>query len=184
MTELETMQRAKMYMDKLAQGIDPISNVELPEDSTLNNVRLARCFFYVSGVLGKVIDNGGVVGGNGELPFSITAEQLSGVMISREPIPVSRLAEAINAAVDNPRMKKFSAGIITNWLLQKGFLERQVSPDGKSRRFPTSNGTMIGLSSELRRGMNREYEVVLYNTQAQRFVLDHLSEMLGEGTPG
>ena len=27
MTELETVQRAKMYMDKLAQGIDPISGL-------------------------------------------------------------------------------------------------------------------------------------------------------------
>lgn len=184
MTELEIMKRAKMYMDKLAQGIDPISNSVLPEDSALNNVRLARCFFYVSGVLGKVIDNGGVVGGSGELPFSITAEQLSGVLISREPISVSRLAEAINAAVDNPRMKKFSAGIITNWLLQKGFLERQVTPDGKSRRFPTANGAMIGISSEIRQGMNREYEVVLYNTQAQQFVLEHVTEMLRESSQG
>ena len=51
MTELETMQRAKMYLDKLAQGIDPITNQEMAEDSVLNNVRLARCFFYASGVL-------------------------------------------------------------------------------------------------------------------------------------
>ena len=62
MTELETVQRAKMYMDKLAQGIDPISGQELPEDSALNNVRLARCFFYVSGILEQVIQNGGQVG--------------------------------------------------------------------------------------------------------------------------
>ena len=59
MTELEIMQRAKMYMDKLAQGIDPISGQEVPNDSVLNNVRLARCFFYVSGVLDQVIANGG-----------------------------------------------------------------------------------------------------------------------------
>ena len=51
MTELETMQRAKMYMDKLAQGIDPLTNQEVPEDSTLNNVRLARCFFLISWLL-------------------------------------------------------------------------------------------------------------------------------------
>lgn len=56
MTELEVMQRAKMYMDKLAQGIDPITGNEMPEDSVLNQVRLARCFFYVSGVLQQVID--------------------------------------------------------------------------------------------------------------------------------
>ncbi|MCI7727485.1 MAG: hypothetical protein MSH58_10195 [Clostridiales bacterium] len=61
MTELEIMQRAKMYMDKLAQGIDPISDQEMPEDSVLNNVRLARCFFYVSGVLDQVIACGGNV---------------------------------------------------------------------------------------------------------------------------
>ena len=42
MTELETMQRAKMYLDKLARGIDPISGREIPNDSELNNVRLAR----------------------------------------------------------------------------------------------------------------------------------------------
>ena len=29
MTELEIMQRAKMYMDKLALGIDPISDQEM-----------------------------------------------------------------------------------------------------------------------------------------------------------
>lgn len=53
MTELEAMQRAKMYLDKLAQGINPITNQEVPEDSTLNHIRLARCFFYVSDVLGR-----------------------------------------------------------------------------------------------------------------------------------
>ena len=78
MTELETMQRAKMYLDKLAQGIDPITNQEVPEDSILNNVRLARCFFYVSDVLEQVIANGGVIGGKPKLQaFSITMEQLS-----------------------------------------------------------------------------------------------------------
>lgn len=61
MTELETMQRAKMYLDKLAQGIEPISGQEIPNDSVLNNVRLARCFFYVSGILDQVIANGGRV---------------------------------------------------------------------------------------------------------------------------
>ena len=62
MTELETMQRAKIYLDKLARGVDPISNQEVPEDTVLNNVRICRCLHYVSGVLEQVIANGGVVG--------------------------------------------------------------------------------------------------------------------------
>ena len=49
MTELETMQRAKMYLDKLSRGIDPITGNEVPEDTVLNNVRICRCLHYVSG---------------------------------------------------------------------------------------------------------------------------------------
>ncbi|HIT79139.1 MAG TPA: hypothetical protein IAC40_02520, partial [Candidatus Faecivivens stercorigallinarum] len=61
MTELDILIHAKDYIDKLAQGIDPISGQEVPEDSVINQARLVRCFFYVSGVLQKVIDNGGTV---------------------------------------------------------------------------------------------------------------------------
>lgn len=69
MTDLDIMRRAKMYMEKLAQGIDPISDQEIPEDSVLNNVRLARCFFYMSGILDQVIANGGKVAGSPILPL-------------------------------------------------------------------------------------------------------------------
>ena len=180
MTELETMQRAKMYMDKLAQGIDPITDRELPEDSALNNVRLARCFFYVSDVLGQVIANGGMIGGRPKLqPFSITVEQLSRVRISQEPVRVTQLVEMIGTAVDNPQMKKLSTTAITNWLLEKGFLEKQTTPDGKSRRVPTASGRMIGLSTETRQGQYGEYLEVFYNAEAQQFVLDNLADMLG-----
>lgn len=84
MTELETMQRAKMYMDKLARGIDPITNQEVYDDSVLNNIRLARCFFYVSDILGQVIANGGLIGGKPKLdPFVINMDQIAKVQISR-----------------------------------------------------------------------------------------------------
>ena len=181
MTELETMQRAKMYLDKLAQGIDPITGQEVPEDSVLNNVRLARCFFYVSDVLGKVIDNGGVIGSKPKLQaFSIDPVQLSKVRISQEPVRVTQLVELISAAVDNPQMKKLSTTLITNWLLEKGFLEKQVSPDGKSRRVPTQNGLALGLSTQTRQGQYGEYQAVFYNAAAQQFVLDNLYAMLEE----
>ena len=76
MTDLDIMQRAKGYLEKLAQGIDPISDQEIPEDSVLNNVRLARCFFYMSGILDQVIANGGKVAGSPKNDFYITEEEL------------------------------------------------------------------------------------------------------------
>lgn len=181
MTELETMQRAKMYMDKLAQGIDPISNQEVPDDSVLNNVRLARCFFYVSDVLGKMIANGGVIGGKPKLQaFTISPDQLAQVPVSQEPVRITQLVDMIGAAVENPQMKKLSTTTITNWLLEKGFLEKQMGPDGKSRRVPTQNGLMLGLSTETRQGQYGEYQAVFYSAAAQQFVLDNLPDILME----
>lgn len=185
MTELETMQRAKMYMDKLARGIDPISNQEMPDDSVLNNVRLVRCFFYVSDVLGQVIANGGAIGGKPKLQaFSITREQLSKVQISQEPVRITQFVEMISAAVNDSQMKKLSTTAVTNWLLEKGFLEKQIAPDGKSIRLPTSNGMMIGLSAQTRQGQYGDYQAVFYNAEAQQFVLDNLPAMLTEKDTG
>ena len=60
MTDLETLERAKTYMEKLANGINPLDNSIIPDNDVVNNVRLSRCFFYIADVLRQVIDNGGV----------------------------------------------------------------------------------------------------------------------------
>lgn len=182
MTELETMQRAKMYLDKLAQGIDPISGAEVPEDSVLNNVRLARCFFYVSDVLQKVIDNGGEIGAKPKakkIPFTITLQQLATLQIGSEPVRIGEFMELLHqAAGGNPEMTKPSTTVVTNWLLEKGFLFKQDGPDGKSNRIPTEAGKRLGIYTETREGQYGQYLAVYYTPQAQQFLLDNLPGIL------
>lgn len=178
MTELETMQRAKLYMEKLAQGIDPISDQEIPEDSVLNNVRLARCFFYVSGILDQVIANGGKVMSTPKKGFTITEEELRRVNPSRESIRITEFVELIMNAIGDPDRKRLNATTITNWLLEKGFLSKQTDPDGKAKRLPTAMGERIGLTVKLLEGKYGVYQAVYYSEEAQRFLLDHLMEML------
>jgi len=181
MTELETMQRAKMYLDKLAQGIDPITNQEVPEDSVLNNVRLARCFFYVSDVLGKVIANGGAVGQISKtLDFAITPEQLASVQVSDYPIRVTEFTEALYQAVNNPTMKKLNTTKITEWLISKGLMMKETGTDGKIHRVPTGRGLQMGMSTRLRQSRDGEYQAVYYNRNMQQFLLDNLSAILME----
>lgn len=178
MTELETVQRAKMYMDKLAQGIDPISGLELPEDSALNNVRLARCFFYVSGILDQVIRNGGQVGSVEKVDFTITPEQLAQVQIFPYPIRITEFTDALLQAVGTNTMKKPSAVKINNWLELQGLLAKEPTPDGKNRRVPTASGRNLGMSTQLRQSRDGEYLAIYYDTNAQRFLLDHLLTIL------
>ena len=179
MTELETMQRAKMYMDKLAQGIDPITNQEIHDDSVLNNVRLARCFFYVSDVLGQVIANGGMVGQRTKtLDFAITPEQLSVVPVFDYPIRITEFTDALYQAVNNPDMKKLNATKITEWLISKGLMMKQLEADGKQHRVPTERGLQMGMSTRLRQSRDGEYRAVYYDKNMQRFLLDNLMEIL------
>ena len=60
MTELEKIAYAKSFMDKLANGINPLDDTPIPDADIVNNVRLSRCFFYVSDILRQVYENGGV----------------------------------------------------------------------------------------------------------------------------
>lgn len=181
MDELETLQRAKLYIDKLAQGIDPISGTEIPTDSILNNVRLTRCFFYVSNVLNQVIVNGGAVGSKPKKTnFSLTAGQLAAINPSPSPIRITEFVELLHQAANNPDMRKPSTTTITNWLLAKGFLCKEQGTDGKSRRLPTNAGITLGLTAQTRQGQYGEYQAVYYSTAAQRFLLDNLESILTE----
>ena len=177
MTELETLQRAKRYMEQLAQGIDPVSGQALPEDSALNHVRLARCFFYVSGILEQVIRNGGQVGTVQKADFTITPAQLATVQISAYPIRITELSAALMQAVDSNSVKKPNVVKITNWLVEKGFLTKETTPDGKSRRVPTASGRNLGMTTQLRQSPDGEYLAIYYSANAQRFLLDHFYEI-------
>lgn len=180
MTELEMLRRAKLYMDKLAQGSDPITGDELPEDSVLNQVQLARCFFYVSGILQQVIDNGGYVGSKPKRSNFVLTQKMLRLLPSKRPLRISEFAAMLAAAADDPNAKRPSTTVITDWLISKGFMEKTMDSERKSKRLPTETGKQIGLYTETRQGQYGEYLAVYYNREAQQFLLDHLEEIFAE----
>lgn len=181
MTELEKLERARMYLDKLANGIDPITDQELPNDTVLNNVRLARCFFYSADILRKVIESGGEIKPPKKpklAAFMISPEQKAMFQISKTPLRISEIVERLNAIVDNEKIKKLSTTVITSWLVENNFLHDVIGDAGKKVRRPTALGESIGLSTEERQTMQGRFTVVLYNAQAQEFILDNLEAIL------
>ncbi len=181
MTELEKIQRANMYVRKLANGIDPITDKEITNDSVLNNVRLSRCFFFVSQVLEQVIDNGGVVShksNSSKIKFSITHEELLKFKTTDDLKTISTITEEITACSGLQDCKKLSTTTITNWLLEKGFLEEVIIND-KKKRVPSVLGRNIGISSEVREGIRGTYTLILYNRKAQQFIIDNFFEIIG-----
>lgn len=86
--------------------------------------------------------------------------------------------ERLNAVIDTESTKKISTVSITNWLTEKGFLEDCFSSKGRKYRAPSEAGAKIGMSSEETQTTRGTFIIVLYNAEAQRFLLDSLSAIL------
>lgn len=169
-----------MYMEKLANGIDPIDGSLIPEDDVVNNVRLSRCFFYVANVLRQVIDNGGVTTRPRlqKVPFELPMEKRALFRFSDTPIPISEVVKRINALIDEETMKKLSYNTIRNWLFSLDMLEDTLDGEGKTVKIPTGRGEHVGIIREARMGPNGTYFVVVYDRAAQRFILDNLDPII------
>lgn len=183
MTELETLERAKMYVDKLANGVNPLNDEPVDEDDIVNNVRISRCLFYVSSVLEKVIGNGGKVKPKkvSKMTFHIDYDRLKNIEYSQSPITVSELVRRINSCNSNENMKKLPYRSVTKWLIDNELLTFAENEAGKSIRRPTSTGEELGIHFEKRFGSNGPYEVVVYDLSAQQFIVDNLEAILANG---
>lgn len=178
MTEMEKVAYAKSFIDKLAEGINPLDGNPIPEGDIANNVRLTRCFFYISDILRQVIENGGI-NRDGKLPFSITAEQLARYHFPPFPISVSEISKQLSALVENPNMRAISSIQINNWLEAQGYLSTVLDPaSNKNRRLPTPKGDDLGITVLQKQAQDgRSYSSVVYNENAQRFILSNLDEI-------
>ena len=75
-------------------------------------------------------------------------------------------------------MTRPATTVVTNWLLEKGFLYKQDGPDGKPNRIPTEAGRRLGIYTEERQGQYGTFLAVFYMPQAQQFLLDNLPGIL------
>ena len=186
MTELDTVCRAKMYLDKLAKGVDPITDQEMPDDAVLKQIRLSRCFTYISGLLQKIIVNGGEVGRkyqtDNRLPFSATADEIAKIPVADVSMTILHFCKHISAAVGHTDQRMLSPKIVTDWLLNNGFLRVEQAGE-KTRRRATDKGLALGLYEEKREGQYGLYIAVFYNTTAQQFILDNLAGVLEASRP-
>lgn len=194
MTETEKLRRAQQYLTQLAQGINPLAGQDLAEDSLLSDVRLSRCFFYVSEVLQGLLEDGAAADepGSGDLiacqpptktrsrkeSFRLTGEQRAELVTLPQPVSISEFVRMINDCVDDPDRRKLGYKLFNQWLVGKGFLQVVPTGDGRTRTTVTDQAELIGITIEQRTGASGTYEVVLYTPEAQQFLLDNLGGIL------
>ena len=176
--EIDIMKRAKMYLDKLSEGINPLDGTRVNSDDIVNNERISRCFNYISTVLEDVINNGGTVVKNfyiSRTPFSVSYQQLENFEYSDTPISLSEIVKRINNLIDSENMVELKATAISEYLVEIGILKVVELSDGKKYKAPTEFGYKIGITVENRTSLSgHSYDVNLYSKNAQQFIIDNL----------
>lgn len=199
MTELEKLQYTKSFIDKLANGINPLTGENIPENELLNNIRISRCLFYVSNILnelclewssGKSKDKSTQTK---KKPFHISNEAMQSFEYSCDGLYIGDIAAKLNSIIDANTTKKISYKAITNWLIQQQYLYMYTMDNGKKCKRPTQAGIELGISEELRTSKNGKYYVLVYNVNAQKYIVtscntiietpSNLDEPLLQGKP-
>ncbi len=176
MTEIETIARAQMYLEKLANGINPLTDTETAESDIINNVRISRCLFYVSGILSQITSTGRFEVQKKE--FMPSPNQLAAFPYSEEPITISEITKRLNELVNPAESKPLKNGVITEWLTQAKFFNT-VTVNNKTYKRVTESGRNIGIISEQRENQQgTKYEAVFYNLNAQHFIIDNIDAII------
>lgn len=181
MTELEKIAYAKAYVEKLANGINPVTGQEVPDGDVINNVKISRCLFYVSDLLRQVVENGGIYQPKAKIvkqPFHLDYEARKQFRYSEIPISISEIAKRMNELIPVENMQKLNYKYLLDWLMESNFLELIPGVNGKMTRNPTRNGTMLGITLEHRESPRGPYSVIVYNLEAQKFLLDNLDAVI------
>lgn len=178
------MRRARDYIQKMANGINPITGEEAAGSDVINNVRVSRCLFYVAGVLDKVISGELSAGQKRSVSkkqsFFITAEQRAQLRPFERNVFAKELLEGINAFAEENNTRKFQAKWLTGYFLSIGMMKEE---DGAKKA--SESGEALGIVTE-RRFSDKigYYWVNQYTPAAQQFIFDNLDAIAAAAENG
>lgn len=178
MTELQKIQRAKMYVDYLANGVNPLTGFRVSEDETVRDDRVVACLEYISEILEinmRNWDSDQSVRVHEEQMVSVSGEQIQQLRINYGSCTVVNMVNEINRVLAQNGPKKITGIWINDWLESRGLLAR----NGFGNRIPSPSGREIGITSELRNGSNYgKYYVNMFSVGAQGFIYENLDMII------
>ena len=193
MSEKEAILRAKMYIDKLANGIDPVTDKKIPDDEVVNNVKISRCLFYVSSILQKAADGEGktekfplypqqrVVQKQDKVykeKFRLTNADKMKIPLLGKPVSITQLVSNINSVIDTEKMHELRSYSVLDWLIRNKLLTDVTDKDGTKYKYPTNMGKNLGITGVKRSGNKGDYMLITYSQNAQKVILKNLDVII------
>lgn len=179
--DMKKLETAIIYLQRIAEGNNPVNNVPVPEDSVLNNPNVIRCMFFVKDILEEVKRKNGVIGKKPSKPSKkeFPIESVSSFVYEGDK-PITYFVGQLNAAINLDEYKKLGYKNILNWLKSNDYLKEEYNQEkDKVLRAPTEKGIELGIYSDKRiSGRGDEYTILLYNRRAQEYIVQNLEQIL------
>lgn len=179
--DIKKLDIAIAYLQRIADGKNPVNNLPVDEEDVLNDPNVIRCMFFVKEVLEEVKRNGGYIGKEPKVKkekqeFPIETLQL---FEYKQDLTISNFVKQINEQIDETIYKKLSYSTILRWLKQEGFLREYEVEAGKKVTTPTEKGIQIGIVSEKATAFSgAEYIRIIYTRQAQEYIVKNMQMIL------
>lgn len=194
MEKIELIRRAKMYMELLSNGVQPITGQEIPEDSAFMDGKMKSCFEFVSRILDEYVELSEKVEKlekerekhtivvSQKQEFSITQTQCENIRLSKEPITVLSFMKNINSVIDSDAMEKLTATRINKWLTKDRFLTTEKVQTIVQRTVykPSDLAMKIGfIEAEIVDEKSGEIKTqIKLGESAQLFIIENLDNII------
>ncbi len=194
MEKIELIERAKMYLQLLNNGVHPVTGKEIPNDSAFMDEKVKNCFAFITQILNEYIEmlpkveelesakeqNTVVLLKKEE--FSITQEQCENIKLSPQPITILAFMRNINSTIDTETMEKLTSTRLNKWLSQRGFLTTQKVQTvvNKTVYKPTDVAAKIGIVEEelIDKKTGEVKGQIKLGESAQLFIIENIKEII------
>lgn len=194
MKKTELVERAKMYIKMLSEGVHPVTGAEIPADSVFMDERVKRCFGFITEVLDEYVElaekaeklegekEKNIVVIPKKQKFSISREQCETIRLSKEPITLLSLMKNINSVIDTSTTEKLSSTRVNQWLFKKGLIESNKVQTiiSKTVYKPSDFAARLGIVEEeiVDKKSGEVKGQIKLEESAQLFIIENLEDII------
>jgi len=173
--ETKKLEDARVYVERMCEGIDPIKVVR-SEDPTdfLNDPGFIKSMFFVKTVLDGL--KSGELQSKEKTPFP---EEILNEFVYTEDMGITNLIKKIYAPLGNSNVQKLSPQLAGLWMRDHCYIENTVNEKlGGDICIPTAKGQKIGLYYKTRDFQGRKFVQIYYSRPAQEFIIKNFRKIL------
>ena len=192
--KIDLVERAKMYLKLLNEGIHPVTGAQIPADSALVDGKVKRCFEFINGILDEYVElaervekleadkEKKVIVIPKKQEFTITREQCDSIKLSKEPLTVMSFMKNINSVIDDSTTEKLTSTRINKWLSKKGLITstKVATVVNRTVSKPSDFAVRIGIFEEDvvdKKSGEVKTQLKLGET-AQLFIIENIEEII------